>query len=241
MWDKVATIVEREAWKRRYDRRTSCHCNDHPVPDSGLGKTMRSILVLCVALMAAGCASIPDSWRRGAVDLVRQQIEKELAKRTESADPVASRWQGKQNVLTDPGTLIVWQTPDGKGKRVYQYDSGYYDPRSMDSAAVAERHWQGISDVAERAGHPQFRSQSPRPVAYTVVVHSWFNPHGVRTPDVTLHEMHYDKGYSIRWEIGNSRDHFGAPGSAHGYIVSPSGEVVSHMDVNHNRATSLRY
>ena len=151
------------------------------------------------------------------------------------------RWRGKRNVLTDPGTLIIWHTPDDKRKRVEQYDSGYYHPNSMDPASVARKHWQGISDVAERAGHPDFRRQSSEPVAYTVNVLSWFVPHGQRAPDVTLHEMFYDGGYSIKWEIGNSRDHFGRAGTAHGDIIGPEGSAIAHMDVNHNRQTSLRY
>ena len=151
------------------------------------------------------------------------------------------RWQGKQNVLVDPGELIRWMTPEENPKAVYQYDSGYYCTRSMDPAAVAKKHWQGISDVAERAGHPDFRHQSSDPVAYTVNVLSWFTPHGQRVPDVTLHEMFYDGGYSLKWEIGNSRDHFGRVGSAEGDIIGPDGSVVANMDVNHNRKTSLRY
>lgn len=151
------------------------------------------------------------------------------------------RYEGKQNVLTDPGNLITWFTPDDKHKRVMQYDSGYYHPNSMNPAAVASKHWDGISAKAESVGHTAFRPQSTEPVAYCVDVLSWWEPRGTRAPNVTLHEIYYDAGYSIRFEIGNSRDHFGAPGSAHGYIVGPDGAVVTHMDVNHNRQTSLRY
>ena len=175
-------------------------------------------------------------WRR-----LRRLIDRLRGKDSGGTSGDTRRWGGKRNVLVDPGNLIVWMTPEASPKRVYQYDSGYYDPRSMDPATVAERHWTGFSNVATRAGHPQFTNQARRPVAYTVEVLSWFNPNGVRAPDVTLHEMFYDGGYSLRFEVGNSRDHFGRPGTAHGDVIAPDGAVIASVDVNHSRETSLRY
>ena len=129
------------------------------------------------------------------------------------------------DMLKNPGRLIEWTTPGGK--RVEQYDTGYFPGWFADNIAD---HWDGICALYEaRTGDATLRAGGNRPARIECKPVSWFEPNGMRVPDKVEWTIWYRNGHSIVFWHGHSADCV----SPYYHVRDPQGRQRSSAPANH--------
>lgn len=182
-----------------------------------------SVLLCVVAVTFCGCQAF------------RPYVAKWFPIETSNTTSTTSGNIGSRPLNIEHGREIVWHTP--QGKRVVQYEDGYFDGWFVDNIAA---HWEGICNLYEaRTGDATLRQGGNQPIAVECKPVSYFAPNLAnvlatgepleQVPDKVDWAIYYPNGHVIAFWHGHTADCV----SPYYHVRDPQGRDRSSAPANH--------